>query len=168
MEPREYLDILRRRWFSVLAIAITTLAMASVVTLAMPKKYTATTRLFFAVASDNVSDLAQGSSFAEKQMASYAQVATSPLVLDPVARELGLQITAVELARRVEATVPADTVILEIAATQSEFGLLRLQRASPLIGTPGLRPCEQPRWQSRRSPPRHRHQTLRATSVLGS
>ena len=104
MEPREYLDILRRRWLSVLIITLTTLALASLVTLAMPKKYTATTRLFFAVAGDNVSDLAQGSSFAEKQMASYAEVATSPIVLDKVVRQLSLPVTGVKLAEHVEAT----------------------------------------------------------------
>jgi polysaccharide biosynthesis transport protein len=84
VEPREYLDILRRRWLSVLIIALAALAAASVLTLAMPKKYTATTRLFFAVAGESVSELAQGSNFAEKQIASYAEVATSPLVLEPV------------------------------------------------------------------------------------
>ena len=94
MEPREYLDILRRRWFSVLVIALTTLTVASILTLAMPKRYTATTELFFAVAGESVSELAQGSSFAEKQMSSYAKVATSPLVLEPV---IG---TRVEMARR--------------------------------------------------------------------
>src|SRR5215207_6068597 len=83
----------------------------------MPKRYTATTRLFFSVASDNVSELAQVSNFAEKQMASYAQVATSPLVLDPVARELGLPVTGVELARSVEAKSQVNTIIIEIAAT---------------------------------------------------
>jgi tyrosine-protein kinase len=120
VEPHEYLGILRRRWLSVLIIALATVAAASVATLAMPKEFTATTRLFFAVASDNVSDLAQGSSFATEQMASYAQVATSPLVLEPVVRELGLPITGVELARSVEATVPVDTVIIEIAATHPD------------------------------------------------
>ena len=50
VELGEYLDILRRRWLGVLIIALTTLALASAVTLAMPKKYTATTRLFIAVA----------------------------------------------------------------------------------------------------------------------
>jgi hypothetical protein len=44
VEPREYLDILRRRWLSVLIIALATLAVASLLTLAMPKNYTATTR----------------------------------------------------------------------------------------------------------------------------
>ena len=120
MKLGEYLDILRRRWLGVLIIALVTLALASTVTLVMPKKYTATTRLFIAVAGDSVSDLAQGSDFAEKQMASYAEVATSPQVLEPVINRLGLRTTPKELAESVEATVPADTVILEIAATDPD------------------------------------------------
>ena len=84
VELGDYLDILRRRWLGVVIIALTTLALASAVTLAMPKKYTATTRLFIAVAGESVTDLAQGSNFAEKQMSSYAEVATSPRVLAPV------------------------------------------------------------------------------------
>ena len=64
-----------------------------------------------------MSDLAQGSNFAEKQMSSYAEVATSPRVLAPVIQQLGLRTTPKELAESVEATVPVDTVILEIAAT---------------------------------------------------
>jgi capsular exopolysaccharide synthesis family protein len=117
VELGDYLDILRRRWLSVLIIVLTTLALASAVTLAMPKKYTATTRLFIAVAGVSATDLAQGSNFAEKQMASYAEVATSPLVLAPVISQLGLRTTPTELAKSIEATVPDRTVILEIAAT---------------------------------------------------
>jgi capsular exopolysaccharide synthesis family protein len=84
----------------------------------MPKEYTATTRLFIAVAAgESPTDLAQGSNFTEKQMASYAEVATSPLVLAPVIAQLGLRTTPKELAESVEVTVPVDTVILEIAAT---------------------------------------------------
>ena len=86
VELGDYLGILRRRWLGVLIIALTTLALASAVTLAMPKKYTATTRLFIAVAGESATDLAQGSNFAEKQMSSYAEVATSPRVLAPVIR----------------------------------------------------------------------------------
>jgi capsular exopolysaccharide synthesis family protein len=122
VELGEYLDILRRRWLTVLIIALTALALASVVTLAMPKKYTATTRLFIAVAGgESVTDLAQGSNFAEKQMSSYAEVATSPRVLRPVIMQLGLRDTPEDLAESVEATVPVNTgVILEIAATDPD------------------------------------------------
>jgi tyrosine-protein kinase len=122
VELSEYLDILRRRWLAVLIIVLTALALASAVTLAMPKKYTATTRLFIAVSGgESVSDLAQGSTFAEKQMSSYAEVAMSPRVLIPVIAELGLRTTPKDLAESVEATVPVNTgVILEIAATDPD------------------------------------------------
>ena len=63
VELGDYLGILRRRWLGVLIIALTALALASAVTLAMPKKYTATTRLFIAVAGESATDLAQGSNF---------------------------------------------------------------------------------------------------------
>src|SRR4249920_525981 len=105
VELGEYLDILRRRWLGVLIILLTTLALASAVTLAMPKKYTATTRLFIAVSgTQSATDLAQGSNFAEKQMSSYAEVATSPRVLAPVITQLGLPTTPKDLAESVEAT----------------------------------------------------------------
>jgi capsular exopolysaccharide synthesis family protein len=118
VELSEYLNILRRRWLTVVIIGLTALALASAVTLAMPKKYTATTRLFIAVAGgESVTDLAQGSNFAEKQMSSYAEVATSPRVLGPVIRQLGLPTTPKELSQSVEAIVPVNTVILEISVT---------------------------------------------------
>jgi polysaccharide biosynthesis transport protein len=120
VELRQYFDILRRRWLSIVVTALLILALASLTTLAMPKMYTATTRIFFAVAGESVSDLAQGSTFAERQMSSYAQVATSPMVLEPVIQRLGLGQTAIELADSVKATVPVDTVILEIAATDRD------------------------------------------------
>jgi len=120
VELRDYLNILWRRWLSILLIVLTVLALASAVTLVMPKKYTATTRLFFAVGGNSVSDLAQGSNFAEKQMSSYAEVATSPLVLDPVIQQLNLGMSAGSLSDSVAATVPVDTVIIEIAATNPD------------------------------------------------
>jgi capsular polysaccharide biosynthesis protein len=78
----------------------------------MPKKYTATTQLFIAVAGESVTDLAQVSNFAE--------VATSPRVLTPVIDQLGLRTTPKELAESVEATAQPGTVILEIEATDPD------------------------------------------------
>jgi succinoglycan biosynthesis transport protein ExoP len=120
VEPREFLDILRRRWLSIVAITLLTLASVAAMTLMMPKSYTASTRVFFAVSGDSVSALAQGSSFVEKQMASYAEVATSPKLLNKVVEQLGLNTTAVELADSIEANVPVDTVIIEIAVTDRD------------------------------------------------
>ncbi len=120
MELREYLVILRRRWMSILIVALTILAVASLVTLLMPKKYTATTELYISVSADSVAELAQGSTFAERQMSSYAKVATSPQVLDAVIRDVPLSTTAEELAKSVVVTVPPNTVVLDIAATDQD------------------------------------------------
>ena len=95
VDIREYSAVLRRRWLSIVADSPGHLAAAAAVTFSLTPQYTATTRLFFGVqGADSGSDLAQGSNFAEKQLISYAQVATSPLVLDRVITELGLTTTA--------------------------------------------------------------------------
>ena len=121
MELRSYLDILHRRWILVLGAALSGLALAAVVTLLMTPSYTATTRLFFGVeGSGSAAELAQGSTFAEKQMISYAEVATSPLVLNSVIDRLGLPVAAGALAGRVTAAVPSDTVILEVSVTDAD------------------------------------------------
>src|SRR5829696_3108824 len=120
VELREYFVILRRRWLSVLIVTLTMLAVAFLVTWLMPKKYTATTQLYFSVTADSVTEMAQGSTFAEGQMSSYAKIATSRKVLDPVIRDLPLSTTAKELAKSVVVTVPAKTVVLNIAATDHD------------------------------------------------
>lgn len=121
MDLHDYLELLRQRWASVVIVALACVAVAAGLTLAMTPSYTATTRLFFAVeASETATDLAQGSSFAEKQMTSYAQVATSPLVLGPVVERLDLDVTVTELAEAVSSTIPAETVILEISVVDDD------------------------------------------------
>jgi polysaccharide biosynthesis transport protein len=120
VEPREHLGILRRRWLSIVIITLLTLASVSAAALMTSKVYTATTRLLFAVAGDSLSSLAQGSSFVEKQMAIYAEVATSPRVLDQVVAQLGLNTTAAQLANSIEVSAPVDSVIIEVAVTDPD------------------------------------------------
>jgi polysaccharide biosynthesis transport protein len=133
VEPREHVDILRRRWLSIVIITLLTLASVSAATLMMPKAYTATARMFFAVAGDSPSSLAQGSSFVEKQMTMYAELATSPRVLDQVVEQLGLGTTSIQLADSIEASVPVDTVIVEVAVTDPDPG--QAARIANAVGT---------------------------------
>lgn len=115
MDLRGYLKVLQRRWISILVITLATVAVATGATFALTPKYTASTRLFFGVqGAASGSDLAQGSTFAENQLSSYAQVATSPLVLQPVIDKLGLQSTPDQLATQVSAYAPTDTVIIQV------------------------------------------------------
>jgi succinoglycan biosynthesis transport protein ExoP len=134
LELRAYLEMLRRRWLTVLVAALVALAASAAVTLLTTPKYTATTRLFFGVdGTGSATELAQGSTFAEKQITSYAEVTTSPLVLKPVIDELGLDTTPEQLARTVSANVPTQTVILEIAVTNVDPG--QAARIANAVGT---------------------------------
>lgn len=123
MELNDYISILRKRWLGVAMVTLATLAATATASLLMTPLYSASNRMFFAVdAGDSASDLAQGSTFTERQMASYAEVATAPLVLKPVIQELGLDTTLGDLASAITVTVPAQTVILEITATHEQPG----------------------------------------------
>lgn len=121
MELTDLLGILRRRWLSVVIVMLTGLAASAGLTLLMTREYTATTQVVFAVeGGQSVTDLAQGSNFAEKQMATYARAASSPLVLGPVIERLDLQTTEAQLAQVITANVLTNTVILEISATDPD------------------------------------------------
>ena len=121
MDLRGYLKVLQRRWISILVITLATLAVTAGITFALTPKYLASTRLFFGVqGAQSGSDLANGSTFAENQLSSYAQVATSPLVLQPVIDQLGLQKSPADLAAQVSAYAPTDTVIIQITVSDSD------------------------------------------------
>jgi succinoglycan biosynthesis transport protein ExoP len=120
MELRDYLNVLRRRWMTVAFVSLGALAATAAFTLLMTPQYTAATKLFFGIqGGQSVSDLAQGSTFTENQMSSYAKVATSPLVLDRVRKTLGLDMTTARLAEITTAKPEVDSVVLDIAVTDT-------------------------------------------------
>lgn len=77
--------------------------------------YSSTARLFVSTeATTSTSDLLQGSNFTQQRVKSYADIASSPKVLEPVIRDLGLRETTEELSKRVTSSVPLNTVIIEL------------------------------------------------------
>lgn len=77
--------------------------------------YSSTARLFVSTeASTSTSDLLQGSNFTQQRVKSYADIADSPKVLDPVIRDLGLQDIREDLPDRITSSVPLNTVIIEL------------------------------------------------------
>lgn len=118
MGLRDYLDVLRQRWLSVVVpTVLATVAAATLSALATPT-YTSTASLFFSLQNGNTAnELAQGSNFTQAQMASYATLATTPAVLAPVVEELGLKGDARDLARRIDVSAPNETVVLEVSVT---------------------------------------------------
>lgn len=120
MSVRELVRLLRRHWWLLLLGLLLGGCAAFAVTVVMTPLYQAETRLFVSTQSaQSNADLLQGGNFTQQRMQSYADVASSPRVLDPVIRQLGLKESASGLAKRVTADAPADTVMLVISASDT-------------------------------------------------
>ncbi|WP_116116024.1 Wzz/FepE/Etk N-terminal domain-containing protein [Austwickia chelonae] len=111
----------RRSWlFVLLCTLIGALGMFGISKISTPT-YTASARVFVSVAaSRGASDLSQGATFVQSQVASYADLATSPYVLDPVAKRLGIAGGAKDLTGRVTGSSSKETVLIDIKATDPE------------------------------------------------
>jgi capsular exopolysaccharide synthesis family protein len=115
MTMRDYAVAVGRFWKQSLVAFLAVLLIGGAYLLATPATYSATAQSFVSVANaDSLSDLNQGSSFTEQVVKSYAQVATTPYVLQPVIDELRLQTTSARLARSVSVSAANDTVLLSI------------------------------------------------------
>ena len=79
--------------------------------------YSATVQLFISTpATDgDLGALIQGSGFSAQRVKSYAQIINGPQTLSPVIRNLGLKTNYSELASRVKASAPLDTVLLNVS-----------------------------------------------------
>ena len=122
MELRDYLRILRKSWILIVACALLGLAGASGLSITTTPKYLSTTELYVSVqsaASTGTADLVQGTSFARQAVTSYVSVVNSARVLDPVIDDLNLKLTAQQLSGKVTASSPLNTVLIEIAVTDT-------------------------------------------------
>jgi capsular exopolysaccharide synthesis family protein len=121
MELRDYAEALRKFWLLLVVLAVVGAGAGFAIAQATPPTYRATSKVFVSVEQgETVTELVQGSTFAQNIVQSYAQLATMPVVLDPVIARLGLDVTARELARTVTADTPLNTVIVEISATSGD------------------------------------------------
>lgn len=121
MDITDYLAVFRKHWLLIVSFALLGVLLAATISFITPPRYTAKTSVFFSVqAATSGSDLAQGSTYAEKQVQSYAEVATSPVVLQPVIDEMRLPTTVAGLARQMTVTVPQKTVIIELSVLDGD------------------------------------------------
>ena len=100
MDLHDYLRIIRRSWVMLVVITLVAVGAATVYSLLKTPQYEATTKVFVSTQSaTSVSDLAQGNSFTQQVVQSYADIVTTPIVLAPVIEALDLQTTQAELGR---------------------------------------------------------------------
>lgn len=121
MELREYIRILRAAWVLVVVMALLGVASAAVFSILSKPEFKASAQVFVSTQSGgSVQDLVQGSTFTQQRVKTYAGLVTTPIVLLPVISNLHLSTTADELAKKVTATAPLDTTLIEISATSPD------------------------------------------------
>jgi capsular exopolysaccharide synthesis family protein len=123
VELRDYIHILRKSWILVLAAALTGVLASGALSLLSSPIYSSSTSVFVAIQTGALSssaDLNAGTTYVQSQVKSFAEVATTDKVLQPVIDDLDLNTTVGELAGRVTATAPLDTVIVQITVLDSD------------------------------------------------
>lgn len=120
MELQSYLRALRKRWRIIVGCTLIALSLAALLTLLTPKTYSSSIRFFVSTAdaSDN-SQLAQGGTFTQARVKSYTQLMTTPQVLGPVAKEVGIKDGASSIEPKVAAKAAPDTVIIDTTVTDT-------------------------------------------------
>jgi capsular exopolysaccharide synthesis family protein len=121
LEPSAAIQIVRKRWISILTCTILGLALAFAYIATTRKQYQASVQLFVSAQDgrNSIADANQGSQFTASRVASYARVADSPRVTEPVIRQLGLHTTSSDLAKQIRATSPPDTVLIDLSVTDT-------------------------------------------------
>ncbi|RII92739.1 polysaccharide biosynthesis tyrosine autokinase [Clavibacter michiganensis] len=120
MDPHDYWTALRRRWITILLLGIVGGGAAYAYAATLSPSYRSTSSVFVSSTQGaTTSELVQGSTFSQDLVQSYAQLATTPAVLEPVITRLGLDATPTALARSITVDTPLNTVIIDISVTDT-------------------------------------------------
>lgn len=116
MDLRDFVRVLRRRWRIVVALVLLSTATAVTVTALSTRIYQADAEVFVSLqdAGSSTSNAYQGNLFSQERVKSYAKIANSPKVTGAVVRQLGLDLTPEQVAGKITATAPTDTVLVDL------------------------------------------------------
>lgn len=124
MELRDYIRILRKSWVLIVALTLVGVGAAAAYSLTRTPLYSSSAKVFVSTSGGStVSELQQGNSFTQQRVKTYADLATTPIVLLPVIANLGLELSSDELAAEVTATAPLDTTLIDITVQDADAAL---------------------------------------------
>ncbi|TJY72354.1 hypothetical protein E4J89_01275 [Arthrobacter sp. CAU 1506] len=119
MDLRDYGRAFVSRWVIILVLTLAGIAGALAASNAMPRVYEAHATLFVKVETGSGSAY-ERSQFSLQRVKSYPSLVKSPEVLEPVIRELDLDLSLSELRDSIAADNPLETVFLNVSAESSE------------------------------------------------
>lgn len=122
----DYLGYARRWWWMLVTGLVVGALAGGIGSALMTKQYTATSQLYVGTASTGgSSDAYNGAMLSQKQVASYAEIATGNALGQRVVDDLHLDKTAGEVAGMITAGAHKDTVILDLSVVSDDAGLSR-------------------------------------------
>ena len=122
MDLQDYYRLIRRNLALITIFVLLGLGAAAAITYTETPQYQADAQLFVSTPASaiDISALAQGSSFTQQRVISYAQIINGPRTLDEVIKQLGLNISEVDLAKKVKASAPLNTVLINLSVTDTD------------------------------------------------
>ena len=121
MTIADLLQIVRKHLASAIISFVVVFAAVAAVTFIMPPKYTATAEVFATYAGQSgetqtTNDMSSGANYLNTQITTYPELVKTEAVLQPVIKDLGLDMTTTDLADVVTATNPPNTFMVDISA----------------------------------------------------
>lgn len=120
MDLRDYFKVLRRRWPSIVLIAIILGGLAGGLSALETPMYASNARLFVSTSGSTDASLLQGGQFSEQRVKSYADLISSRELAERVISDLDLTMTPTELSGRVSAQVSLETVNMTLTAIDTD------------------------------------------------
>ncbi|WP_072313815.1 polysaccharide biosynthesis tyrosine autokinase [Agrococcus sp. Marseille-P2731] len=120
MTLHEYVTALLKHWLIIVVLGTLGAIAGYGASQLMDERFRAETTVMISPArGDSTSELVQGSNYVQGLVQTYAVLARSPIVLQPVIDDLGLEETAPRLAARTDVEAPLNTMVLEIGVTDA-------------------------------------------------
>ena len=119
MDLKDYYRLILRNLKVVMVSTLLGIFAAAGITFSQTPIYQADVQLFVSTPSSalDIGALAQGSSFSQQRVISYAQIINGPATLNPVISALHLSYTETELAKHIKATAPLNTVLIDVTVS---------------------------------------------------
>nr|WP_243075697.1 polysaccharide biosynthesis tyrosine autokinase [Microbacterium sp. SS28] len=115
MELTDYIRILRKSWLIIVLATILGVGVAAAYSLTRTPLYEAQSTVFVSSqAGGSIAELQQGSNFTQSRVTTYANLVTTPIVMNPVIAELDLGMTSIELSKAVTASSALNTTLITI------------------------------------------------------
>jgi polysaccharide biosynthesis transport protein len=118
MDLNQYARVLRTHWVLIVLTVLACTGSAALLAWTRTPMYAGHAQLFVSTsgAPADLSQTYQGGLFVQQRVESYARIVSSPPVAEAVSKQLGLAESVPQLQAKIHASVPEDTVLINVTA----------------------------------------------------